>query len=185
MRQSRPNSYPVYQAPHQGISGLLPSTSLGIKEGVETSRNYRRRDDGLFAKGVRHYNMVARHVSSPAVTLTPSIDGELREALCLACGDDALNVHEGIPSLTKGTSFHVSRSADLFLGGSAQTLAPGTYTAGDTVVDTEKGRVFLEFVGEKGTVVGLIGLFMPGHLPTCFDWRVLHAGRCESRRGSS
>jgi hypothetical protein len=177
MRQSRPNSYPVYQAPHQHISGLLPPARLEIKQGVETSRNHQRSNDGLFANRVRHYDMVARHVSSPAVTLTPRIDAELREALCLACGDDALNVHEGIPSLTKGTSFQVSRPADLFLEGSAQTLAPGTYTAGDTVVDKEKGRVFLEFVGERGTVVGLIGLFMPGRLPTCIDWRVLQAGK--------
>ena len=101
------------------------------------------------------------------------MDAELTEALCLACGEDSIHVHEGIPSPTKGTSFQVSFSADLFLGRSAQTLEPGTYTAGHTVVDTNTGRVFLEFEGESRTVVGLIGLFMPGRLPTCVDWRVL------------
>jgi hypothetical protein len=76
MRHSHPNSYPVYQAPHQGISGLLPPSGLQFKQGVETSRNHQRSSDGLFAEGVRHYNMIARHISSPAVTITPEMDAE-------------------------------------------------------------------------------------------------------------
>lgn len=174
-RSTSRNSDPVYKATLPSSPPRLPPIERRTIAGIETAPDVCRTNSGLFGQEVRHYNLIARAVSSPAVTLEPYNRGELEGSVTLACGFGSVDQREGIPSLARGSIFRVTRSADLFFGGTIHELTPGVYVAGDTIVDKATGRVYLEF--EKGgkTAVGVIGLFMTGRLPSCVDWRVMEA----------
>jgi hypothetical protein len=167
------NSDRSYDATLPQRPAVLPPTHHRVIAGVEMGRDSVPTEDDLFAGAVRHFNMVARHVSAQAITLTPLASAELEGALHLACGSGGVDIHQCIPSITSGRSFRVVRRADLFDGGTLSVLNPGVYTAGDTIVDRAHGRVYLELHhGERDTSVAVIGLFKEGRLPVCVDWRV-------------
>jgi len=169
------NSDPVYNASLPSRVGVLPPTERRMVAGLETSRDESLRDFGLFGREPRHYNLIARMVSMPAVVLSPYNRVELEGSVRLSCGDESVDLHEEIPSIKKGCSFLVSRPADLFAGGTIVELTPGRYTTGDTVVDRATGRVYLELSQNGQTAVGVIGVFMRGRTPRCVDWRVIES----------
>jgi hypothetical protein len=182
MKSSQPastsrNSDPIYSARLPSRASTLPSTERRIISGIETGPARSSTNDGLFGGQVRHYNLVSRPVSSPALTLSPYVSAELEGAILLACGEGSVDTREGVPSMVRGREFRVSRSADLFFGGTITELAPGVYSAGDTIVDRASGRVYLELDRDGVTHVGVIGLFMTGRLPSCVDWRVVEAAQ--------
>jgi hypothetical protein len=160
-------------------ASILPPTERRTIAGIETTPARLPTSEGLFSGQVRHYNLVARAISSPALTLAPYVSAELEGAILLACGEGSVDTREGVPSIVRGREFRVSRSADLFFGGTITELAPGMYSVGDTIVDRGSGRVYLELDRGGATHVGVIGLFMTGRLPSCVDWRVLEAARPE------
>lgn len=167
------NSEPVYEAKLPSRLSALPSTERRIIAGVETTYHRSQGEGAIFGREVRHYNMIARGVSAPAVALSPYNAAELKGAVLLACGDESVDVREGIPSITRGACFRVARSADLFFGGTIKELSPGKYMAGDTVVDSKLGRIYLELLHDNKLSFAVIGLFTPGRVPSCVDWRVL------------
>lgn len=167
------NSDPIYGASLPNRASILPPTERRVIAGVETTQDYTRTDKGLFSREVRHYNSIVRAISAPALTLDAYQSAEIEGAVLLACGEGSVDLHEGLPSIVRGRSFRVARSADLFFGGTIDTLTPGTYSAGDTIVDRRSGRVYLELERSGTTYVGVIGLFMTGRLPSCVDWRVI------------
>lgn len=170
------NSEPIYSASLPSRAGVLPPTVRRVIAGVETSRDFVPRRDLFFGRQVRHYNLIARAVSAQPITLSPLATAEVQGALQMACGVDAVDLRNGIPSLAQGRTFRVLRKADLFDGGTLSVITPGIYTAGDTVVDKALGRVYLELHhGEKMTSVAVIGIFKDGHLPACVDWRVVES----------
>lgn len=173
------NSDPLYGASLPSRAGILPPTERRVLAGVETSRDYTRTDKGLFGREVRHYNLIAREISTPALTLDSYHSAELEGAILLACGEGSVDIREGLPSITRGREFRVARSADLFFGGPINSLSPGIYSVGDTIVDRRSGRVYLELEKAGITYVGVIGLFMAGRLPSCVDWRVIEPIRPE------
>lgn len=170
------NSDPSYNASLPARPPVLPPTYRRVIAGVEMARYLSPVREGLFGSEVRHYRMAARSVSAQSITLNPMASAELEGALHLSCGVGAAEVHHGIPSISSGRTFRVTRCADLFAGGTLSVLVPGVYTAGDTIVDRALGRVYLElYHGEKTASVIVVGLFKEGHLPACVDWRVTEA----------
>lgn len=167
------NSDPVYDSAPPSWASRLPPIERRIIAGVETTPDWTRTSHGLFSGETRHYNLIARHISAPTLILTEYQSAELEGAILLACGEESVSCHEGVPSLIRGRSFRAVRSADLFFGGTISELAPGTYTTGDTIVDLASGRVFLELSLGGKTQVAVIGLFREGRLPSCVDWRVI------------
>lgn len=175
------NSDPIYAARLPARASFLPPHERRVVAGIETAPDYSRRREGLFGEQVRHYNLVAREISSPALTITPYVSAELEGAILLACGEESVSIREGIPTIVKGREFRVSRSADLFFGGTITELTPGDYSAGDTIVDKVSGRVYLELDNGRAIHVGVIGLFMAGRSPSCVDWRVVQATKSAGR----
>jgi len=167
------NSDPIYGASMPSRPAMLPPTERRVIAGVETSHSCSKTENGLFGREVRHYNLIAREVAAPAVTLDSFQSAEMEGAILLACGEGSVDIREGLPSIARGCEFRVFRSADLFFGGTINTLTPGRYVVGDTIVDRGAGRVYLELDRAGATYVGVIGLFMHGRLPSCVDWRVI------------
>ena len=167
------NTDPVYKSSPPRSASMLPPVERRVIAGIETSPDYTRRETGIFGREVRHYNSIVRAVSAAPMTLTAYNSVELEGAIRLACGEDSVDVREGIPSISKGKMFRVSRSADLFFGGTIHRLIPGSFAAGDTVVDQRSGRVYLELTRDEELHYAVIGLFMTGRLPSCVDWRVI------------
>lgn len=167
------NSDPVYDSTAPSWASRLPPIERRIIAGVETTPDWTRSSHGLFSGETRHYNLIARHISAPALILTDYQSAELEGGILLACGEGSVSCREGIPSIDKGRSFRVTRSADLFFGGTIFELTPGTYTTGDTIVDRNSGKVYLELSQSGKTQVAVIGLFKEGRLPSCVDWRVI------------
>lgn len=175
------NSDPIYGARLPSRASILPPTERRVIAGVETSQDCTRTDTGLFGREVRHYNLIAREISAPALTLDSYQSAELEGAILLACGEGSVDIREGLPSIARGREFRVFRSADLFFGGTINTLTPGKYSVGDTIIDRDSGRVYLELERAGTTYVGVIGLFMTGRLPSCADWRVIEPIRPEAK----
>jgi len=167
------NSDPVYNSSMPRGVAILPPTERRVIAGVETGPDYSRTEPGIFGREARHFNLIARAVSASPIELSAYTAAELKGAVRLACGEDGIEEREGIPSIAQGASFRVVRSADLFFGGTINTLTPGSYVAGDTVVDRGRGRVYLELSRDDELHFAVIGLFMLGRSPSCVDWRVL------------
>ena len=152
----------------------LPPTYHRVIAGVEMHRDSSRENlaSDFFGREVRHYRMTARHISAPAISLDPLAAAELVGAIRLLSEPSAVLITQGIPTPVHGTTFKVERRADLFPGGTLNTLEPGTYTAGDTVGCDRTRRIYLELKNGSTTSIAVVGVFMHGHPAASVDWRV-------------
>lgn len=152
----------------------LPPTYRQVIAGVEMHQapGNGSLSSELFGKSVRHYRMTARAISAQTVTLETLTSAEIEGAVRLLCERSDIIKIFGIATPTNGTTFKVLRRADLFPGGSIDTLEPGVYVAGDTVACEKLRRIYLELHHGNTTSVAVVGVFMHGHLSACVDWRV-------------
>jgi hypothetical protein len=152
----------------------LPPTRRQVISGIETERDFTHQplSSGFFGKSVRHYRLTARGISAAAVTLAPLASAEIEGAARLVSSDSGVVVTHGIPTPPNGTMFKVFRRADLFAGGTIETLEPGEYVAGDTIACEKQRRIYLELHHDHSTSIAVVGVFMQGHHPASMDWRV-------------